>query len=105
MDVSKLEGAELDWAVAALEGFDVQSCKRNGARAPRYSSEWELAGPIIERERIRLWFSASGVFKGDTHNGAWLARVEGQPVNEIGRTPLEAAMGAFVASRQAEGGN
>ena len=56
-----------------------------------YSTDWALAGPIIEREKIAL----------DTWGEEWLAtRIEGSAISEaIGPTPLIAAMRCYVASK------
>jgi hypothetical protein len=57
-----------------------------------YSSDWEDAGPIIERERIGFgWI-------GDDNGAKWAARVYGGYSYE-GSTPLVAAMRAYVASK------
>jgi hypothetical protein len=55
------------------------------------STDWALAGPIIEREKIVL----------DIWGDEWLAtRIEGSAISEaIGPTPLIAAMRCYVASK------
>jgi len=95
METSKLTGAALDWAVAKCEG------KIYGVRGTRYefqpSTHWSQGGPIIERERIGVWPSAS-------IEGVWAARpdCEVHP-NRLppthGDTPLIAAMRCYVASK------
>lgn len=82
---------ELDAQVAKLQGW------RGGPN--NYSSDWSLAGPIIERNSISV----------DTSNrpgelDSWRAYVgpAGKKLGEeYGPTPLIAAMRAFVASRAA----
>lgn len=56
---SELTGAALDWAVAKCEGevySPVETYDGIGLRYPatRYSSDWALGGPIIERESITV---------------------------------------------------
>ncbi len=55
----------------------------------RPSCDWSCGGPIIERERIVLEPTVS----------EWSAAVDGITGWEFGKTPLIAAMRAFVASR------
>ena len=88
LDVSKLEGAALDAAVAKVE-----LAGDAGARKFRPSIDWKIAGPIIERERITLKVGISG---------DWLAAVINlKPARwEPGSTPLIAAMRAFVAAKE-----
>lgn len=53
---SELTGVALDWAVAKCEGF-VQADDppwEAGHEPFAYSTDWALAGPIIERERIGI---------------------------------------------------
>jgi hypothetical protein len=56
-----------------------------------YSTDWALAGPIVERESMQLW-------KG----GEWCASLDqsfNPPEFSTGTTPLEAAMRCYVASK------
>ena len=96
---SELQGAALDWAVAKCEVGDAI----NEIDDPHfYSTDWALAGPIIEREGIALdclrtcgaidsWIAASEMVReGDEYS----------PVIEFtGSTPLIAAMRCYVASK------
>jgi len=68
------------------------------------STDWRQGGPIIEREKITLIPSeGKGTFAGNPVGGLrWLARCKNMPVNEIGHTPLIAAMRAFVASKMGD---
>ncbi|WP_159711527.1 phage protein NinX family protein [Geminicoccus flavidas] len=64
---------------------------------PDYSSDWSDGGPIIERERIGL----------NMHHGEWGAwatysAYESNDPDQVGPTPLIAAMRAFVASKFGE---
>lgn len=117
MKVAELEGPLLDYWVAragnwprprvddGLCWIDVPACDGDPAGALDAafspSSDWEVAGPIIEREGIGFWKG------GDPESGArgavWDAAT-GCPANAIetsspdgsGPTPLIAAMRAFV---------
>jgi hypothetical protein len=110
---SDLSGALLDAAVALADGITlVDRPTIDGMRAV-YSSagsfrddyspstSWALAGPIIERERISVfWVSAdhawsAGVFLGITRDDPQLDVVPWC----VGPTPLIAAMRAFVVSK------
>jgi hypothetical protein len=96
--VEELEGALLDAAVAKAEGHHgrLVDLAAEGKPdwlfdGPDYSRAWEHGGPIIERERIHLvaWPTAE-----------WGASVDpriGMTTN--GKTPLIAAMRAYVASK------
>ena len=86
MKTSELTGAALDWAVSR--------CERHWTFEPdgldSYSTDWALAGPIIEREYIEL-----------TIDLAWNAAIRGGDKDDIahGPTPLIAAMRCYVASK------
>ena len=98
LKTSELTGAALDWAVAKCELGEAI----NEVDDPHfYSTDWALAGPIIEREGIALdclrtcfvidsWVAASEMVReGDYYS----------PVIEFtGSTPLIAAMRCYVAS-------
>lgn len=73
-----------------------------GGSIPSYSTDWDVAGPIIERERIELHPS-----RGDA---PWEAGPEGSleasgmgvsfcGSGQAGPSPLVAAMRSFVASK------
>ena len=93
MKTSELIGATLDWAVAKCE---VGSEFIGEIDDPHfYSTDWALAGPIIEREGISI---------DQRDNGSLvLACIDapmGREENEIwvnGPTPLVAAMRCYVA--------
>jgi len=92
-----LAGAALDWAVAKCEdrSYSVTLNDIDGEPplvVPIFtpSTDWQLAGPIIEREEIRL----TPPLAGETD---WLAAC-GNP-NVAGPTPLIAAMRCYVASK------
>ena len=97
--VSEAKEQVLGYLVAKCEGyFDIgMASVHDGVVNVFYfpawqpSTDWALAGPIIEREKIAL----------DTWGEEWLAtRIEGSAISEaIGPTPLIAAMRCYVASK------
>lgn len=113
MKTSKLTGAALDWAVAKCEGaellvlkygvsplqYDINGRACWGTWSP--STDWSLAGPIIEREKISVI----------CYDGGWRATNGTGVVEEAysfehgcertctGPTPLIAAMRCYVASK------
>lgn len=106
MKTSELTGAALDWAVAQCEGVTDEwredgpflwngvPCIRSGGHDVNYrpSTEWYLAGPIIEREKIGLTYSNS--------IPCWYATSQqGKRFLRLGDTPLIAAMRCYVASK------
>ena len=96
MKTSELEGAALDWAVAQCEGLEVEylndgitQCliqKPSGRFAP--STDWSLAGPIIEREMITVEWTGED----------WMAYIW-HDEEFFGPTPLIAATRAYVAMK------
>lgn len=98
---SELSGALLDAAVAMAEGKKVvahgstfyYASASEPATVVHYSSSWKRGGPIIERERITVqpwpddW---AALFYGPCRAIIAIAR---------GRTPLIAAMRAYVAAK------
>lgn len=91
MKIADLTGAALDWAVAKCEvGADFIG----EIDDPHfYSTDWALAGPIIEREKIDVWTHAGEVWAASTDKGYTEYR---------GTTPLIAAMRCYVASKLRE---
>jgi hypothetical protein len=82
--VASLEGAALDWAVAKCEVGDAI----NEIDDPHfYSTDWALAGPIIEREKMTLEWTGED----------WMAYIR-HDEEYFGPTPLIAAMRCYVAS-------
>ena len=121
-DVSKLEGAELDAAVAFAMGMKIVTKQRTvglrtwaahpvtgfvgyigGEHVPAFSPStlWSIGGPIIQREGIALdcWPGRELAYR-------WRAAIAATTVNacEYGPTPLIAAMRAFCAARSGTGG-
>jgi hypothetical protein len=104
MKTSELTGAALDWAVTKCEGFDHEVTPGNEWGVWGWATDWSQGGPIIERERIAVWFH--------TEYACWCsaslewmdADVESDVFLEMpdafrGPTPLIAAMRCYVASQ------
>jgi hypothetical protein len=117
---SALTGAALDWAVAQAEGRTVYQSKSGRFMTANYgefnhrhgtpwfipSTDWELGGPIIEREKIELTkgnplYFPEGNENGDYYEVLWIATLIGRVSisEEQGQTPLIAAMRCYVASK------
>lgn len=118
-----LTGAALDWAVAkALGRTDVRvddDGELVGSDDFDYTTDWRLAGPIIERENITLvccegdwvsdvgylkfWVAEIGLHTADGQYGPqgdyWGSYYEVPEDAIYGLTPLVAAMRCFVASK------
>ena len=62
MKTSELTGAALDWAVAKCEGMENKSgmWTDNKWLGIPFSTNWAHGGPIIERERLWVGYSAVG---------------------------------------------
>jgi hypothetical protein len=104
MKTAELTGAQLDYWVAKAESVPVypdslEGEMWHGNREYRPSRDWSVAGPIIERERIKIW---------PQHDGTWAAQTPQLQVQSkqdvpwwigFGITPMIAAMRAFVASK------
>lgn len=84
MKTSELQGAALDWAVKQIEDG-----RTDGIRNYSPSTNWALAGPIIERERIEV---------SDYGGDEWLA-TDNLHTSKQGETFLIAAMRCYVASK------
>ena len=90
MKTSELTGAALDWAVASYSDKHVTLGDIHwGNYSP--STDWAQGGPIIEREKLDLWWCKGNQFYTSTHQ-------DGTTV-EDGPTPLIAAMRCYVASK------
>jgi hypothetical protein len=109
MQVTELSGARLDYWVAKAEGIEVKySAVKEHWHVMDEPEEiqwlphqdWAQAGPIIEREGI-------GFFRAETPGPeygeeAWVASDVHDSCTHRGRTPLIAAMRAYVASKFGE---
>lgn len=88
---------QLNYLVAVCEGWKRELCYLN-AEYPAYGSNWSLAGPIIERERINIRPNQSdGDFKAFV-----IIRPTGLAHRHAGPTPLIAAMRCYVAKELGE---
>jgi hypothetical protein len=119
MKVSELTGAALDWAVAKCiyEPDDVVICEgrvfayddaTNGFNPP---TDWAQGGPIIEREKIGVWWATHYVDEdGVEYGNHWYAEVGCTDENADSRycgvadgpTPLIAAMRCYVAMKMGD---
>jgi hypothetical protein len=92
---NELQGAALDWAVAKCELGEAI----NEIDDPHfYSTDWALAGEIIEREKIEITkgnplYFPEGNENGDYYEDLWIAG------KYHGQTPLIAAMRCYVSSK------
>jgi len=115
--VSDLSGPALDWVVAKCEGWSTHKVIRRRVWVERlgfegaarivkalpalsYSSDWSLAGPVIEREGIELQCWRIGYRIIDHWTAVLPGQVneEGNPIHD-GPAPLIAAMRCYVASK------
>lgn len=106
-----LVGKQLNYAVAVSEGFKpftdgiswIIDCNGAYKTLPRYSTDWAVAGPIIESQRITLDYyynqgesrAALGYASYD-NEGEY---IEGSDHEQTGPTPLIAAMRCYVSSK------
>lgn len=105
MDVSLLEGSELEYWVARAEGFSHDQVIAAANTQPwtlRYL-DWTLGGRILEREKISLFGPEAAESAGN-----WIARTPLRKISAnknapcwwmFGNSPLLAAMRAYVASK------
>lgn len=104
--VSEATNNQIDWLVTICEGFDALAyeIKRKAQNRPSWqaaplwsvSTNWEQAGPIIEREGITL---------SKTAHGFWEAYKRPAPLEEcyqVHDAPLIAAMRCYVFSKMGE---
>jgi hypothetical protein len=113
MKTSELIGPALDWAVAkCMTGGEIFQSGRvahavvlhvvGGTTAPYFvkdsgaarcafepSTSWAQGGPIIEREKIAVWFSKNN----------WNSQMRDTSAKMEGPTPLIAAMRCYCASK------
>ena len=123
MKTSELTGVALDWAVAKCEGFTAEYeadigdfwIERTNHKYTRlapfgylkdamhFSTDWAQAGPIIEREKIKVAPNLNGTWLGQIRHEKDHPRVAQKVLagwtNQHGPTPLIAAMRCFVASK------
>ena len=97
--VSEATGIVLDWMVAKCEGDSldefVEYYDTGWGEGWHYSTDWAQGGPIIEREKIGF----------DECFGTWAAdwyapkNSNRDGISMLGKSPLEAAMRCYVASK------
>lgn len=99
---SELTGAALDWAVAKCEDVPVGTpdfvwayC----ASTSNYSSNWELGGEIIDREKITIIYVDPTDAKPLGSGDFWTADIPFAEIGYTAQTPLIAAMRCYVASK------
>lgn len=112
VNVSELTGAALNWAVAKClyhgkaSPFRIEVIRGGVYRVPVTSHasggwfrlSWEVCGPIIEREKIKI---------DPVYGDVWVATLDHRPAytehaNDEGPNPLIAAMRCYVASKLGE---
>ena len=111
MKVSELNGAALDWAVSMTvenrRPFPIWVDGKPQSYAA-YSTDWAQGGPIIEREKLGVWFSEAVHDENGKvlREACWYCETCCTTDNgdapyqcEIGDTPLIAAMRCYVASK------
>jgi len=109
MKTSELTGAALDWAVAtANEDYPQWDAEWEVFYAANgddmdYSTNWAQGGPIIEREKMKLFPNVGGRWSAQIRHETTHPLVA-HPVldgwtNRAGDTPLIAAMRCYVASK------
>ena len=95
MKTAELTGVALDWAVCKAKGeyqCPVDEYTAVWMTNRRYSTDWLLGGPIIEREGVCLW----------SEGYDWEAKIQtgpGEWLTEWDASPLVAAMRCYVASK------
>lgn len=110
MKTSELTGHALNWAVAEAEYKTAPPSKgwvlehhKTGQQTWPYATAWEWGGPIMERERIGVYWSSGQWIAEWWPDNSGMARNPAQKFQHnrytCGPTPLVAAMRAYVASK------
>lgn len=114
INTSDLVGAALDWAVAKCEGMKPSVTHVFSETWPdglelefyRPSTNWAVAGPILEREEIELHVLPYGLtlenYPTYKDGDNWEANIwppEESVIKICGPTPLIASMRCYVASK------
>jgi hypothetical protein len=87
LKTSELTGAALDWAVAKCELGEAI----NEVDDPHfYSTDWALAGPIIERDIAKVERFSDALWEATAYTK------DAQDIVQSGPTPLIAAMRCYV---------
>lgn len=96
---AELTGAALDWVVAKCEGLHREDTVWEiWASTHQYSTDWALAGPIIEREKIGVTFRDERDEWEVPNWSAWPTQTDDRQ-EIMGETHLIAAMRCYVASK------
>lgn len=107
---SELTGLALDWAVCKAEGDELAARNIEYPNQAKHfptispSTDWSLAGTIIEREgieiNVRNWTPSPGCrLPGKYEWSARLCYVRQTDCKQFGPTPLIAAMRCYVDSK------
>jgi len=111
MKTSELIGNPLAWAVAVANGnepffwanWDGEEFPETDDGPYRPDLEWSQGGPIIEREKIKLFPNMGGTWSAqirhEGHHPLVAHKVLTGWTNKAGPTPLIAAMRCYVASK------
>lgn len=91
---SELQGTALDWAVAKCEGYTRDIDIRPLPKRFNYSDCWTKTGPIIEQEGVCLLYMVN-YWKAGICDSRTMELID----NQLGETPLVAAMRCYVAYR------
>ena len=105
INTSDLSGTYLDWVVAKCEGVTVNHRTDDGQsymQQHKFSTDWSVAGPIIDRAGITIvkcndLYFPNGNENGDHYEPYIKATIEN--VKEYGPTALIAAMRCYVSSK------
>lgn len=105
-----LIGPALDWAVELAKGthwsdngyFIFNNPKRYDKNPEwKYSTDWSVGGPIIEREKLGVWYSQALEDEQGFEARTESFYAEDKDANYVclGPTPLVAAMRCYVTSK------
>ena len=93
LKTTELQGAALDWAVAKCEVGDAIT----EIDDPHfYSTDWALAGPIIERDIAKVERFSDALWEATAYTK------DAQDIVQSGPNPLVAAMRCYVASKMGD---
>lgn len=108
---AKLIGPALNWAVAKCEGKNItlmrnddgslfpQPVWADGIQQLDYDSSWNLSGPIIEREELKIFKNGAGANWAAGRERPWPDATGLRCQYKHGPTLLIAAMRCYVASK------
>lgn len=114
IEISKLSGAALDWAVAkANDGWDLDGPYSEVRVYPAFSLDWAYAGPLIESENISVYRYEVKKIENVNKQTPWLNKLPYpkpyRAFNELygpkhvdADTYLEAAMRCYVLIKLGE---